>query len=126
MNRNALVGFVLTFSLGLAGCSGDKGSQGGASSSAGSPSVVASCDQRGVPMAQPSCLEYTGKTWRKHEVQARCGLEGQSFIDGACPTDGVVFSCRQLAGQGMEAIQRFYGDAAKATQLCTQAGGEGM
>lgn len=89
----------------------------------GGGTVVASCDQRamvGVPIK--NCLEYTGSAWTKKEIQARCAMEGQVFLDGACPTDAVVLSCAQMAGEPMAATIRFYEKADKAKAACASIG----
>jgi hypothetical protein len=84
--------------------------------------VIASCDQRTTTGALKTCLEYTGKVWTAKEVQARCSMEGQVFSEGPCPTDGLVYSCVQMPGEGMEAVVRYFGDAEKAKATCAQIG----
>lgn len=108
--------------LTVAGC-GKKEESGGGAKAAAAPKVVASCDLRAVPMASlKSCLEYVGSVWTKKEVQARCGLEGQVFIDGPCPSEGVVFTCVQEAGKPMEAVNRYYANPEKAKKVCADIG----
>lgn len=116
---------MLVLVLTVAACGkGDKAAEGGAATPAGGGGkVVASCDLRGVPMASvPTCLEYVGGIWTAKEVKARCGMEGQVFIEGACPTEGVVFSCVQEAGKPMEAVNRYYDKKDKAEKICKDIG----
>jgi len=116
---------VLVWSVGLvlAGC-GKKTEGGGASGGGGGGKLVASCDQRDVPGAPiKNCLQYTGSIWTKKEVEARCGLEGHTFLDGACPTDGVVFTCLQEGGKPMEALIRYYDKPERAQKMCQDVNG---
>ncbi|MDX2091764.1 MAG: hypothetical protein SFX73_28140 [Kofleriaceae bacterium] len=115
---------MVSISLALISC-GKKKEGGGeaAGGGGGGAKVVASCDQRNMPgVPVKNCLEYTGKNWTKKEIQARCGGEGQAFIDGPCPTEGVVLSCLQEGGKPMEAMIRNYENPEKAKQLCETIG----
>lgn len=98
----------------------DQGTSGGARTA----SVVASCDQRVMQKTQAvqTCIEYVGSAWTKKEVQARCGLDGQTFIEGPCPTEQVVLTCLQLGGEPMEAHLRMWGDLEKARKACNDVG----
>lgn len=97
--------------------------EGGGGGGGGAAKVVASCDLRAVPMASvPTCLEYRGSAWTAKEVKARCALEGQAYLDGPCPTDGVVFACVQEKGKPMEAVNRYYDKKDKAEALCQAIG----
>jgi hypothetical protein len=119
MNQGGVMVIVAAVALGGCGKKGEEAGGGGAAA----PKTVASCDLRGVPMASlKSCLEYVGSNWTKKEVQARCGLEGQVFIDGVCPTEGVVFSCVQEAGKPMQAVNRYYDNVEKAKKVCADIG----
>ncbi|MBK9031284.1 MAG: hypothetical protein IPL61_08100 [Myxococcales bacterium] len=123
MNHRILV-VMLVAPLALA-CGKKKEESGGGGGGATVPKagkVIAACDQRATTGELKVCLEYTGSTWTAQEAKARCSAEGQIFLEGACPTDGVVFSCVQMQGQGMEGINRYYGDAEKAKTVCAQIG----
>jgi hypothetical protein len=114
--------YALTCTLALAACGKGKKDEA-AGGAAARPKVVASCDQRAVPMASvPTCLEYVGSAWKATEVKARCGMEGQVFLEGACPTEGVVMSCVQEKGKPMEAVSRYYDKKEKAAQVCATIG----
>jgi hypothetical protein len=89
----------------------------------GGGKVVASCDQRALAGAPTkNCVEYLGSAWKKKEIQARCAMEGQVFIDGACPTEGVVLTCEQEGGKPMEALTRYYENPDRAKQICETIG----
>ena len=114
---------VLMCSLAACGKAKEQSGGGGGGGGGGPAKVVASCDLRAVPMASvPTCLEYVGSAWTAKEVKARCGLEGQVFLEGACPTDGVVFACVQEKGKPMEAVNRYYDKQEKAEQTCKAIG----
>jgi len=105
-----------------AGCGGKKEQSGGESKQGGGK-LVASCDQRnmvGAPIKV--CIEYMGVAWSKKEIHARCSLEGMTFLDGACPKEGVVLSCLQEGGNPMEAVDRYYDDLEKAKKICATVG----
>jgi len=122
---------VWSITFALAGCG--KGKEGGAESGGaksggvdvgGSSKLVASCDQRDLASAPiKNCIEYLGSAWTAKEVLARCGMEGHKFLDGACPTDGVVFSCLQEGGKPMEAVVRYYDKPERAQKSCQDVGG---
>lgn len=106
----------------VAACGKGKEKSGGGGGG-GATKLVASCDQRAVPMASvPTCLEYVGSAWTAAEVKSRCAMEGQVFLEGACPTDGVVFACVQEKGKPMEAVNRYYDKKEKAEQICKAIG----
>lgn len=125
MNQRILV-LATMVPLALVGCGKKKEADGGGGGGGGDTpkpaKVVASCDQRTTTGSLKTCLEYTGSNWTAKEVQARCSAEGQVFIAGPCPTDGLVFSCVQMAGQPMEAVNRYFGDLEKAKTVCGQIG----
>lgn len=122
MNKHVLVVMVMAPLALACGKKKDEAGGGGGSAAPKAGKVVAACDQRATTGALKVCLEYTGSTWTATEAKARCSVEGQVFLEGPCPTDGVVFSCVQMQGQGMEAINRYYGDAEKAKAVCAQVG----
>jgi hypothetical protein len=116
---------VWSVSLALAACSkktetaATEGGGGG-----GGSKLVASCDQRELPGAPiKNCIEYMGGAWTKKEVQARCGMEGHKFLEGACPTEGVVFTCLQEGGKPMEAVIRYYDKPERAQKMCKDVSG---
>ncbi len=108
-------------SLALAGCSKktETATEGG-----GGSTLVASCDQRALAGAPiKNCIEYMGGAWTKKEVQARCGMEGHKFLEGACPTEGVVLTCLQEGGKPMEAVIRYYDKPERAQKMCKDVSG---
>lgn len=109
----------------MTGCGKKKEDGAAARGTAGGGSkLVASCDQRDVPGAPiKNCIEYTGSVWTKKEVLARCGLEGHKFLDGACPTADVVFTCLQEGGKPMEALVRYYDKPERAQKMCQDVNG---
>lgn len=114
---------VMVVALIACGKKNEGGGEGGGGTKGGETKLVASCDQRGMAGAPIKvCIEYMGSMWTKKEVQARCSAEGQSFLEGACPSDGVVLSCLQEGGKPMEAINRFYDDVEKAKKICATIG----
>ncbi len=87
--------------------------------------VTASCDQRVLQKsdAVQVCIEYVGSGWTKEEVKSRCSMEGQAYLEGPCPMDGVVLSCAQLAiDKDHGANLRMYGDPDKAKRNCANVG----
>lgn len=104
----------------------DKGSKKKAKDEA--PKVIASCDRREQAGEKfKVCNEYTGGNWTASEVQARCGGDGQVFIEGGpCPTDGLVTSCKLMAGKPMESTTRYYDKKDEAIAACGTIGGESI
>ena len=113
--------FVLLVCVITAGCSKKNPAQEGPSAGA----IIASCDQRVLQKsdAVQVCIEYIGSGWTTAEIKARCSMDGQAYIEGACPMDGVVLSCAQLAiDKDHGATLRMYGDPVKAKRNCANVG----
>jgi hypothetical protein len=126
--RPQLRGILLTFALALPfapACDKAEGSGGGSDDKKAAPKVVGSCDAREAPGVKfKVCNEYTGSNWTKKEIQARCTPDGHTFIDGPCPTDGIVTSCKVMGGKPMESTSRYYDKKDEAVEACKTIGGE--
>ncbi len=94
-------------------------SKSGDEAKSGSTKIVASCDAREVVAAFKVCNDYTGSMWTVDDAKSSCeGSIDAKFAATACPTEGVVFSCKVRAGQASESISRYYDKADKAREMC--------
>ena len=115
----------------ISGCGkkDEKGSEskGGGEAKSGSAKIVASCDSREVAAAFKVCNDYTGSTWTVDDAKSSCeGAVEAKFAASACPTEGVVFSCKMMAGKPVETISRYYDKADKARESCAAIKGTAL
>ena len=71
------------------------------------------------------CYDEIGQTARLAGKNACSRMYGEhTFREGtACPTDGVVASCRKQAGTDLERIERCYRDKPGCEARCAKSGG---
>lgn len=103
------------------GCSKDKDkpkgeSGGGGHTKAETSKLAGSCDTR---TKDQMCSEFGGGAEYKKNVESDCTTGyGGTFIDGPCPTDGIVGRCVNEDGFGVSMIYYAPKTADEAKAMC--------